>query len=95
VILDPDLQAQLGNAPRALNVLTIKDVMTWGAITVRPDSDLREAARVMHTHKVGALPVVERGRVVGILTETDLVKTLIGVLGEGVLSRPERWGLEQ
>jgi acetoin utilization protein AcuB len=95
VILDPDIQAQLGNAPRALNVLTVKDVMTWGAITVRPDSDLREAARVMHTHKVGALPVVNRGRVVGILTETDLVKTLIQVLGDGVLSRPERWGLEQ
>jgi len=33
--------------------------------------------------------------VVGILTETDLVKALIQLLGEGVLSRPERWGLEQ
>ena len=95
VILDPDIQAQLGHAPRALNVLTIQDVMTWGAITVRPDSDLREAARVMHAHKVGALPVVARGRVVGILTETDLVKALIQLLGVGVRSRPERWGLEQ
>jgi len=95
VILDPDIQAQLGNAPRALNVLTIGDVMTWGAITVRPDSGLREAARVMHTHKVGTLPVVERGRVVGILTETDLVQAFVDVLGEGLLSKPERWGLEQ
>jgi CBS domain-containing protein len=69
--------------------------MTWGAITVRRDSDVREAARVMHAHKVGALPVMDRGRVVGILTEADLVKAFIAVLGEGVLSWPERWGLEQ
>jgi CBS domain-containing protein len=95
VILDPDLQAQLGTAPRALNILTVGEVMTWGAITVRPDSDLREAARVMHAHKVGALPVVEHGRVVGILAETDLVTAFIEALGQGVLSRLERWGLEQ
>jgi len=49
----------------------------------------------MHTHKVGTLPVVERGRVVGILTETDLVQAFVDVLGEGLLSKPERWGLEQ
>jgi CBS domain-containing protein len=95
VILDPDIQAQLGVAPRALNVLTVGEVMTWGAITVRPDSDLREAARVMHAHKVGALPVVEHGRLVGILAETDLVKTFIDALGQGVLSKLERWALEQ
>ena len=90
VILDPDIQAQLGAAPPALNVLTVGDVMTWGAITVRPDSDLREAARVMHAHKVGALPVVERGRLVGILAETDLVKAFIDALGQGVLAKLER-----
>jgi len=76
VILDPDIQAQLGQAPDAMNVLTVAEVMTWGVITVRPDSDLREAARVMHAHKVGALPVVEHGRVVGILTETDLLRQI-------------------
>ncbi len=95
VILDPDIQAQLGSTPEAMNVLTVAEVMTWGVITVRPDSDLREAARVMHAHKVGALPVVEHGRVVGILTETDLVKAFVDALGEGVLSKPERWGLER
>lgn len=94
VILDPDIQAQLGQAPEAMNVLAVGEVMTWGVITVRPDSDLREAARVMHAHKVGALPVVQHGRVVGILTETDLVKTFVDALGEGLLVKPERWGLE-
>lgn len=94
VILDPDIQAQLGATPRALNILTVGEVMTWGVITVRPDSDLREAARVMHTHKVGALPVVEHGRLVGILAETDLVKAFVDALGQGVLSKLERWGLE-
>ena len=95
VILDPDIQAQLGAAPRAPNVLTVGEVMTWGAITVRPDSVLREAARVMHAHKVGALPVVEHSRWVGILAETDLVKAFIDALGQGVLSKLQRWGLEQ
>ena len=88
VILDPEIQAQLGHTPRAVNVLMVQEVMTWGVITVRPDSDLREAARVMHSHKVGALPVTAQGRVVGILTETDLVKGFVDVLEAGVLSRP-------
>ncbi len=94
VVLDPDIHAQLGTTPPSLDGLAVGDVMTWGAITVRPDSDLREAARVMHAHKVGALPVVEHGRLVGILTESDLVKAFIDALGQGVLARLERWGLE-
>jgi acetoin utilization protein AcuB len=66
VIFDPDIHAQLGAIPKALNILAVREVMTWGVVSVRPDSDLREAARVMHTHKIGALPVVNHGRVVGI-----------------------------
>jgi acetoin utilization protein AcuB len=95
VIFDPDIHAQLGAIPKALNILTVREIMTWGVISVRPDSDLREAARVMHTHKIGALPVVTDGRVVGILTESDVVKGFVDVLGEGVLSAPVRWGIEK
>lgn len=95
VIFDPDIQAQLGTSPKALNILAVREVMTWGVISVRPDSDLREAARVMHTHKIGSLPVVNHGRVVGILTESDVVKGFVDLLGEGVLSAPARWGVER
>jgi acetoin utilization protein AcuB len=94
VIFDPDIHAQLEAMPKALNILAVREVMTWGVISLRPDSDLREAARVMHTHKIGALPVVNHGRVVGILTESDVVKGFVDVLGEGVLSAPVRWGIE-
>jgi len=92
VIFDPSIQAQLGNLPRALNILTVKEVMTWGVVTVQPGTDVREAARIMHEQRIGALPVVEGGRVVGMLTETDVLKVFIRILEEGIVSKPERWG---
>jgi acetoin utilization protein AcuB len=91
VIFDPAIQEQLGNLPRALNLLTVKEVMTWGVITVAPEAEIRQAARLMREQKIGALPVVEGDRVVGILTETDIVKTFVDVLGEGVVSKPYSW----
>ena len=45
--------------------------------TTPPDEDLAAAARVMLEDKVGALPVVVDGRVVGILTETDLLRQIV------------------
>ena len=92
VIFDPSIQEQLGNFPRALNVLTVKEVMTWGVVTVQPQTEIREAARIMHEQKIGALPVARGDRVVGMLTETDVLKVFVKVLEEGVVSRPERWG---
>ena len=92
VIFEPSIQEQLGNVPAALNVLTVKEVMTWGVITVQPQTDIREAARMMHEQKIGALPVVQGGRVVGMLTETDVLKVFVKVLEEGIVSKPERWG---
>ncbi len=93
VIFDPAIQERLGVDPRALDTLQVREVMTWGVVTVRPESDLAHAARLMHELKVGALPVVDHGRVVGILTESDVVKALEEVLGEDAVSRPYRWAL--
>lgn len=92
-LFDPAIRERVGEAAEALNALLVRDVMTWSVITIRPDSDLRLAANLMHEQKVGALPVVRQGKVVGILTESDVLKALVRVLGEGVLAKPYRWAL--
>jgi CBS domain-containing protein len=51
--------------------LTVSDIMTREVVVVTPGARIGEAARLMHERKIGALPVVERGRVVGIITESD------------------------
>jgi acetoin utilization protein AcuB len=91
VVFDPAIQARLQRATEALRGLTVREVMTWGAITVTPTTPVADAARLMHERKVGSLPVVEQDRVVGILTERDVLRTLREVLTEGVLARPYRW----
>lgn len=58
---------------KLLDSLAVKDVMTSEVITVRPDASLVYAARVLTERKIGCLPVVEDGRLVGILTEGDFV----------------------
>jgi len=48
---------------------------------VTPDTPLEQAARIMADSKIGGLPVIEQGRLVGIITETDIFKALLDVLG--------------
>ncbi|MGA8566779.1 MAG: CBS domain-containing protein [Candidatus Binataceae bacterium] len=57
---------------KVLDTLSVKEVMTSDVITTSPDTPL-EAARVLAERKLGCLPVVEDGRLVGILTEGDFV----------------------
>jgi acetoin utilization protein AcuB len=93
VVFDPALLDRAPDLRDALRTLTVGDVMTAAVITVRPRAEIREAARLMHEGKIGALPVVEGDRVVGIVTETDVLRAFAKVLGEGVLARPYRWAL--
>jgi acetoin utilization protein AcuB len=55
----------------------IGDVMTRNVITVGPDTDLNEVARMMLERRIGGLPVVEHGRLVGIITESDIFKRFV------------------
>jgi len=54
--------------------LEIRDVMSAPAVTVEPGALVQEAARTMAEKKIGCLPVVEGGRLVGILTENDMLR---------------------
>lgn len=61
--------------------LRVTEVMHAEVITVSPDVPLEEAARIMVDNKVGGLPVVEGDRLVGIITETDIFKVFLEMLG--------------
>jgi acetoin utilization protein AcuB len=60
---------------------SIEQVMVSPALTVSPDYPLEEAARLMVVHKIGSLPVVDQGRLIGIITETDIFKQFVEILG--------------
>ncbi|RJP48081.1 MAG: CBS domain-containing protein [Anaerolineaceae bacterium] len=64
-----------------LSKLTVAEVMTKDVITVSEDTPIEEAARIMADNKIGGLPVVKGTRVVGIITETDLFKMFLELMG--------------
>jgi len=55
--------------------------MTKKVVTVDQDTPIEEAARIMADKKIGGVPVVSAGKVVGIITETDLFKILLELMG--------------
>ena len=58
---------------KLLDGFLVKEVMSGEVITTTPDTPLRDAARIMAERKIGCLPVVEKGGLVGIITEGDFV----------------------
>lgn len=61
--------------------IKVSEIMTKNVITVTDDTPLEEAARVMADNQIGALPVVHDGELRGIITETDLFKVFLELLG--------------
>ena len=64
-----------------LGKLTIGEIMTREVLTVTEDMPIEEAARSMADHKIGGLPGLRNGEVVGMITETDLFKTFLEMMG--------------
>jgi CBS domain-containing protein len=60
--------------------LRVRDVMTWHVITTGPAAPIAQAAAVMTTQRIGCLPVIECGRLVGIVTAHDALKVLASTL---------------
>jgi acetoin utilization protein AcuB len=86
IVTDRDIKLNLPSQATSLSVwelnhlltrLTVGKVMTQSVITVGPDREARDAAQLMLDHTIGALPVVDGGRLVGIVTETDLLRAFV------------------
>jgi CBS domain-containing protein len=57
-----------------LKKITIKEVMVKDVATIGPNAKIHEAGRIMLEKKIGCLPVVQNGNLVGMVTETDILK---------------------
>lgn len=68
--------------------MNIRDVMTPNPRTVSPDDSIQNAARIMRDEDTGAVPVVDNGRPVGMVTDRDIV--IRAVADGGQLNRPIR-----
>ena len=64
-----------------LSKLQVRDVMTTPVISVQAGDPIEEAALLMEEHKVSGLPVLDGGKLVGILTITDLLRAFVTFLG--------------
>ncbi len=59
-----------------LESIVVKEIMA-DPISIGPDATVRDAARLMMEHKIGCLPVLEDDRLVGIVTETDMLQVVV------------------
>jgi acetoin utilization protein AcuB len=86
IVTDRDIRLNLPSRATSLSVreinhlltqLTVEEVMTRSVITIGPDRPARDGAQLMLEHRIGALPVVDDGHLIGILTETDVVRAFV------------------
>ena len=86
IVTDRDIRLNMPSPATTLSVwevnyllarLTVREVMTTSVIVVEPDRSAQDAATLLVTEKIGALPVVDGERLVGIVTETDFLRAFV------------------
>jgi acetoin utilization protein AcuB len=80
IITDRDIRAHLGY----LEQTKINGVMTEKVLTISPASTVEEAAQLLLKHQIGGLPVIDAGRLVGMITTSDVMKAFLDVMGASV-----------
>ncbi|MEA1976882.1 MAG: CBS domain-containing protein [Chloroflexota bacterium] len=66
-----------------LSELPVRQLMSKNPMTIAPTASVVEAARKMLKHKISTLPVMDSGKIVGIITESDLFRVLVDIcIGE-------------
>ena len=92
ILTDSDVLEKViakGKNPKKVKV---KDVMSSPLITISPDEEIIEASRLMRKNLIKRIPVVEKGKLVGIITDTDIAKStpeFINIIEERLKAKEE------
>ncbi len=85
IVSDRDIRAVGSELPRFKSDVKLKDpvrkIMVWPVHSAHPLDPIEESARVLRQHKIGAMPVVEDDKLVGIVTGTDFLEALTKMTG--------------
>ena len=84
IVTERDLIEKVVASARDPSKVKLDSIMSYPLITVSPYLNIREASKKMKEHKIKRLPVVESGRLVGILTTFDILKTIPQLYSEVV-----------
>jgi acetoin utilization protein AcuB len=79
MITESDLRQVM--IPSLMEEMDLDQVMIKNPVTIGPDESLEEAARLIYRYKIGGLPVVDKGKLVGILTTPDILAAFIQLMG--------------
>jgi len=85
ILTDRDIRSAASAS--SLEQVTVAEAMTKKVITVSPDTQVQEAAKLMLAHRIGGLPVLRRGALEGIITETDLLNALVEIMDHATVER--------
>jgi acetoin utilization protein AcuB len=77
IVTDRDLRQYVGQ----LNHTRVDAVMSLHPFSVHPSTPVEHAIHILVTNKIGSLPVVDNGELVGIITATDMLRALEAILG--------------
>ena len=74
---------------------TVEEVISYNLLTVEPTTPLASAVRLLRSHRIGSLPVVDKGELVGIITRSDILdfvlsRKSLGGAGERTQRKPKR-----
>ena len=72
---------KVGLIPSMVAGLTLADLMIKDPVTVDPNNDIEIAAQLIYKYKISGIPVVKKGKLVGIITESDLLRAFIDMMG--------------
>jgi CBS domain-containing protein len=85
IITEKDILRRIVEPRLDASTIWVKDIMTGPLISIEPSAGIEEAAKIMAKRRVSRLPVMDNGKVVGLISSTDIVKanpTQLGILDE-------------